>query len=939
MAQKDLKFLWGTNSKMSGSDAPDVVDGNAYFAIVNGTTKYPDSAPANEAFIYLDKDNNRYNVIAKRAIFDALGNKIHTKYATEIDASGNTMTLYAPGDAGNNATALGSASIIQAVALATDTTNATTYKIKATVNGVASNAYALVAADSSHAGIITASGTQDIAGIKKFVNTTDSTTTATGAVVVSGGVGIAKQLVVGDRAIVNRIAISSTDAVAHLQFCRGGLNYIQTVPNGSIGFLPNGKDLSEANCDLVIKAGSLYPGTTNLVGLGDSGHQWQAVYSGNYRSAGTMNIETGAAATSGATLTLQPKSTTYWYQGTNTSLIFYHKNYSDNTATERFRLAAGGNLEISTNINPKTNNTYTLGASTYKWSNVYATTFTGNLTGKFTTARNISLGTGVTSTPIGFDGSADIVIPVTGVKEAYLSWGGKHLKNTCSALDASLIPALGANRFAFMSSSKVTLQSSRDGGITWTNIDDNAMKKQFFNTIAANLVIGNDPNTKTGVDKSLYMSRVIIDTTSNIYAILKKFAIYMATNGSTDCYCTLEGRTLANKKAGNNTWKMFAEKVPLSGWSGWNIINISGFQTAATNDATYDSYYSEIRFTFGVTKHSSTATYPGLRVYGIMGFGNDAWTSPSAMATSGHLYSYDYDGNATFPGRIAATAFRGQLGITNKTYTSTAAYQYLMHSGAVSGDNTVNASENLYLYATNTAAWFNVGKGSKGGITLHNGSGLYVNITPTTLTAQRQITLPDAGGTVLTSDYFADYVSPRTHKHKVTHTPAGTVAAPVFTGTSVNTGATASTVAVGSNAHVHTYDKLTTINAPTFGHTATASAGPSATTTVYSVTNVGSAPSLTMSVSNHQLQISFSAGSVPTRSGVTVPTSTHTHNYDKLTSIAAPTFSHTSTNSGKPSATTNVPTAAHIHAVTAAGTNSAPAFTGTAATLTTTTQV
>ena len=106
------------------------------------------------------------------------------------------MTLYAPGDAGNNATALGSASIIQAVALATDTTNATTYKIKATVNGVASNAYTLVAADSEHAGIVTASGSQDIAGIKNFVDTTQSSGSTSGAVVVSGGVGIAKNLCV-----------------------------------------------------------------------------------------------------------------------------------------------------------------------------------------------------------------------------------------------------------------------------------------------------------------------------------------------------------------------------------------------------------------------------------------------------------------------------------------------------------------------------------------------------------------------------------------------------------------------------------------------------------------------------------------------------------------------------------------------------------------------
>ena len=929
MAQKDLKFLWGTNSKMSGTSAPTIVDGKAYFAIVDGTTKYPDSAPANEAFIYLDKDNKRYNVIAKRAIFDALGNKIHTKYATEIDASGNTMTLYAPGDAGNNATALGSASIIQAVALATDTTNATTYKIKATVNGVASNAYALVAADSEHAGIVTASGTQDIAGIKKFVDTTNSTTTATGAVVVAGGVGIAKQLVVGDRAIVDRIAISNTGSVAHLQFSRSGLNYIQTVPDGFIGFLPNGKDLSAANCDLIIKNGSVYPGTSNLVGLGDSSHQWQTVYSRYYRSIQSMGIE------SGSEMKIDAKGGLYLQWLNTAELYFQQKNSTSGATTTVGRFKTDGSLLLYSHLLPASNSSIDIGSSSYKWRNVYATTFTGNLTGKLTTARNISLGTGATSTPVGFDGSADIVLPVTGIKEAYLTWGGKNISGSAGPLDASLIANLGANRFAFLSPNKVTLLASKDSGATWTEVDDTVNKKKLFRTIDSNFTIGNDATT-TKVNKTNYLSRVIVTTSNHLYAILKKFALYISSEGSSGCYCTIEARTKADQDANNNTWKMFAERVSMSGWSGWNIINLTEYIQTHGNTT---SQYSQIRFTFGVTSHPATSAYSGFKVYGIMAFGETCWQPPSTMAKDGHLYTYDYDGNATFPGRIAATAFRGNLGITNKTYTSTAAYQYLMHSGAVSGDNTVNASENLYLYATDTASWFNVGKGNKGGITLHNGSGLYVNISPTTLTAQRSITLPDAGGTVLTSDYFADYVSPRTHKHKVTHTPAGTVAAPVFTGTSVNTGATSSTVSVGSSAHVHTYDKLTTINAPTFGHTATASAGPSDTTTVYSITNVGSAPSLSMSVTNHQLQISFSAGSVPTRSGVTVPNSTHTHNYDKLTSIAAPTFSHTSTNSGKPSATTSVPTAAHIHAVTAAGTNSAPAFTGTAATLTTTTQV
>lgn len=929
MAQKDLKFLWGTNSKMSGSDAPDIVDGKAYFAIVNGTTKYPDSAaPANEAFIYLDKDNNRYNVIAKRAIFDALGNKIHTKYATEIDASGNTMTLYAPGDAGNNATALGSASIIQAVALSTAESDKNYYKIKATVNGVASNAYALVVADSTHAGIVTANA-QEIGGIKTFTDTTASQSHTTGAVIVKGGVGIAKTLYVGSQTNTNTLAISNTGAVAHLLFMRPNINYIKTMASGYIGFVPNGKDLSAANCDLIIKDGSVYPGATNLVGLGDSAHQWQTVYSRNYRSHGLMVIETGAVTADGATLTIQPKSTSHWYQGINTSLIFYHKDYSDNTTTERFRLTADGNLQINTNINPKANKTYTLGTSSYQWKNIYATTFTGNLTGKLTTARNISLGTGATSTPIGFDGSADIVLPVTEVKETYLTWGGKSTDGAVSPIGASLSSEHSANRIAYLNPAAINIEHSNDGGTTWTDagIADNDKIKLV--TTATNVNIGSATTVTTN-----HRTRITLTaqngTTGYVYTRPRKLLLNVSSAG--------HGMSVlieAKKGTSGATWETLGTYV-LKGWSGWNDIplNISSFGGGITQTGQY--WY--LRLTFNTTSISSSYQNTKSTIIGMRLFGDTCWTRTSNMGETGHLYAYDYAQNATFPAKVIATAFNGKLGITNVSSVHSV-NRKLLTTTETSGDLTVQASDRMRIQDNTSSTVLQLGTANvTGALALFSGS-YGILIKPTTVTTSREIILPDANGTVLTSEYFADYVSPRTHKHKVTHTPAGTVAAPVFTGSSVNTGATSSTVAVGSSAHVHTYDKLTTINAPTFGHTATASAGPSATTTVYSITNVGSAPSLSMSVTNHQLQISFSAGSVPTRSGVTVPNSTHTHNYDKLTSIAAPTFSHTSTNSGKPSATTNVPTAAHIHAVTAAGTNSAPAFTGTAATLTTTTQV
>ena len=72
-----------------------------------------------------------------------------------------------------------------------------------------------------------------------------------------------------------------------------------------------------------------------------------------------------------------------------------------------------------------------------------------NAADKLSAGRNISLGTAVSSTATTFDGSKNITIPVTGVKEAYLTWGGRNFSGSSGPLDAAMVPQLGANRFAF----------------------------------------------------------------------------------------------------------------------------------------------------------------------------------------------------------------------------------------------------------------------------------------------------------------------------------------------------------------------------------------------------------------------------------------------------------------------------------------------------------
>lgn len=276
---------------------------------------------------------------------------------------------------------------------------------------------------------------------------------------------------------------------------------------------------------------------------------------------------------------------------------------------------------------------------------------------KLTTAKTIALGTGATGTATSFDGSNNITIPVTSVYEAYLSWGGKNFSGAYGPIDAAMVPDLGANRLAFMPAAGVEVQYSRDGGSTWSTYStSDANKINLFNGNGAGHYIG--ATSATGIDKSNYQLRITITTnTAKVYTALNKFVIYCSTNGSSGSWCTIDGKTKANVDSGTDTWVTFANKVSLSGWSGYNVINTSDITTYGNTNA----QHQKLRFTFGVTSHPSSSAYGGLIIYRIMGFGGNGWTTPSTMAATGRMYTYDASQNVTFPAAVTATTLKGNL--------------------------------------------------------------------------------------------------------------------------------------------------------------------------------------------------------------------------------------------------------------------------------------
>ena len=788
MAQKDLKLLWGSNTKMNGSSQPAVTDGKAYFAIVDGDTKYPDTtAPENEAFIYFDKDNTRYNVIAKRAIFDALGNKINSTYATDIESSGNTMSLFSK-DGGE---AIDTATIINSVAIGQGTTrNGTTYHLKVTVNGQASSNYALAGATGSLAGIVT-TGNQTFAGIKTFSNTTASSSSSTGAVVVGGGVGVGGAINAG-----------------------GNIN-----------------------------SGAAIAATTTLT-------------AGTSASIGTT-LATGGAATIGGDLTVVGRDIFF---GNTTGKIITLKTDAD-----------GRQVTLG--------NAFNIG------------TYLVKLDGTNATSNGIEFWRGSNS-----------------------SWkmvnDGGHLRffnnYTTSAGDYFKVLELEYN----------TGNANLKGGLevdTLTIKNTNAVSHLAFSRGDVNYI------TAPTSGKIAFVVNGATISERNSSLVISNTAIYPG-----------KGNTISLGNWGNEFKKVYTDAV----------VGPSDLTLGCDTDFSVIFTQNDVEI--------ARITDDGMRIKHIHPPTND--TSGCTLGNSSlywkNVYSTNFTGT-TFTG----TTFTGNAASATKVYvTDTPAhvedvnkeYKILFTDGSTSGNQDVRFYNNLtYIVEPRShGSGLKIGSGSLGYLELSDGSNHVAHIATANLTANRTITISDHGGTMMTSGNYTQWASPKNHTHNVTisHTPAGTISKPTFTGTTdQETSSNAGYSAVASSGHSHSYNRVSSVSAHSLTTSSYTSGANSGSGVAFYAYSGSSKPSLTASISNKCLTVTFTS---PATSAYTAAPNSHTHSYNRVSSISNHSVNVSSYTSGTPSATTNVASNGHKHTYTAAGTISTPTFTGTtySTTVTTTTQ-
>lgn len=266
-----------------------------------------------------------------------------------------------------------------------------------------------------------------------------------------------------------------------------------------------------------------------------------------------------------------------------------------------------------------------------------------------------------------------VFLPKNQFFDGYLGWGGQALADSISPVDAAMSDQHSANRFAFAKAAGVKMEYSRDGGATYTD----------YGADAGDIVL-----MLTNGNKDFYVGNRIKDGTADdtlritlnasamgVYTRLRKLLICVSNQGAVGVR-SAKVIIEAAKIGAPDTYSVY-RTYSVAGWSGWNSIPIDmpfGGASSQTGQT------ANIRLTFQQANLYSGCS--NLSVRNISGFGENAWKFPSNLARIGHIYKYDADQNAVFPGRVSAANFNGytinsnvpaNAKFTDTTYTAATA--------------------------------------------------------------------------------------------------------------------------------------------------------------------------------------------------------------------------------------------------------------------------
>ena len=407
------------------------------------------------------------------------------------------------------------------------------------------------------------------------------------------------------------------------------------------------------------------------------------------------------------------------------------------------------------------------------------------------------------------------------LQEANLEWGGRNLSSAISPVSAALSAEHSANRLAFLNPAALLFETSDDAGTSWEDLEWSDEKKILHVTKSEAFPIGGSSTVTTD-----QRSRMTISAQGYVYTRPRKLLIYMTNNGHA-VNMTIEYKSGASGAAWNTLGT-----YDISGWSGWNDIDVSALATLG-GDSTQTSNYWYWRFTYATTVINRDSTYASIRpqILSVRLFGETAWTTTSNMGSTGHLYDYDYAQNALFPAKVKASKLYEDGTAINEKYQ------------AISTVHSTDTSSKIFLVGTTE-------QGSSKKAYSHDTA--YVGTDGCLYSNKTKVSVVGHEHEVSTAN-----AAPNAHTHTVTvnGTTGKNSGSAIKAATAIGVSSSSSAAPGG---HTHSYDKTTGV-----ALTANAATAEGRITYVQSISSTGASASGTAKVGSE----------------------THTHNYDKTTGV------------------------------------------------------
>lgn len=216
--------------------------------------------------------------------------------------------------------------------------------------------------------------------------------------------------------------------------------------------------------------------------------------------------------------------------------------------------------------------------------------------------------------------NGNILYPET--RSTLLKWGGPNIAGSVSPLDAALCDELSANRFAEMPTANFVFEQSSNAGSSWTTYDADG-----YLLVTASTVTVRNTNI-VGNQSASNWHRFTIDVQEYFYGEICKFLFLISREGATGCRVKIEGSTFATP----DTFVQIAD-APVSGWNGWNVINVS----IIAGNSGVGHYYKKLRFTFSQTGVDSNYA-SCLHVYKMRVYCANCWDAPGKFALRNRTY-------------------------------------------------------------------------------------------------------------------------------------------------------------------------------------------------------------------------------------------------------------------------------------------------------------